>query len=67
MTPINKDVMDEIVAIARRYIYAVDARGGLNQHGNDGEDFIECSVWSLQAALEAVYLLGKEGKKWTGQ
>ncbi len=64
---ISKDEMDEIIAIAKRHILAVDSRGGLDQHGNDCEDFIECSVWSLQAALETVYLLGKEGKQWNGQ
>ena len=38
---ISKDEMDEIIAIAKRHILAVDSRGGLDQHGNDCEDFIE--------------------------
>lgn len=35
-------------------------RGDLEQHGSDGEDFIEVSVWELEELLVRAFLLGKE-------
>lgn len=51
--------------IAMEACYAVRDRGGLDERGCDSEDFIETSVWSIQAMLEQAYELGKAdaGKK----
>ena len=39
--------------------YALEVRGGIEGRGNDGEDFVELSIYSLQDMLERAYLLGK--------
>lgn len=51
-----------IEEIAKKYFYAVRERGDLDERGNDSEDFIETSVWSLQAALEAAYEAGRQSR-----
>ena len=37
----------ELLEIAKKAIYAIEERGSLEAKGNDSEDFIETSVWSL--------------------
>ena len=54
---------EKIEAIAKEIIYAIEKRGGLDTRNNDDEDFIETSVWSLKAALEAAYEAGKNDKE----
>ena len=51
-----------LLEIAKRLMAAVDSRGDLEEHGNDGDDFIEVPVWSIQMAMEEAYLLGKTKK-----
>ena len=46
--------------IAAKHIYSVENRGDLEAHRSDEEDFIETSVWGLEAALEAAYRAGQE-------
>ena len=49
----------QLLEIARRLMYEVDARGDLDERGNDSDDFIEVPVWGIKKALEEAYLLGK--------
>jgi hypothetical protein len=51
----------ELLEIAKKAIYA-EERGSLEAKGNDSEDFIETSVWSLAEALKEAYLFGKASK-----
>ena len=51
-----------IVDIAKKFIYDIGVRGDLEYRMNDDEDFIETGVGSLQAALYAAYLAGKNEK-----
>lgn len=51
----------ELTNIAKEHIVAFET---FEQRGSDSLDFIETSVWSLEAALKAAYELGlKEGRK----
>lgn len=54
--------MQELEKIAKKYMYAVESRGDLEDRGNDEEDFIETSVWGIRQALAAAYELGKKSK-----
>ena len=58
----TKKEAKKIEEIAKQYIYAIEARGGLEARNNDDEDFFETSVWSLEAALKAAYEAGKNSK-----
>lgn len=49
----------QLLEIAKRLMYEVDARGDLEERGNDSDDFIEVPVWGIKKALEEAYLLGK--------
>lgn len=51
-----------LLEIAKRLMVSVDSRGDLEERGNDGDDFIEVSVWGIQKAMEEAYLLGKAEK-----
>lgn len=54
----------ELLKITKESSYAVKVRGGLERRYNDGEDFLDISVWSLKEMLEKGYELGKQvGKK----
>lgn len=55
----RKQTLEEI---ARKHIAAVWSRGGLDARDNDAEDFIETSVWGLEAALEAAYEAGRQSR-----
>ena len=60
MTKATKSKLEKIAMDA---CYAVRDRGGLDERGCDSEDFIETSVWSIQAMLERAYELGKADAK----
>lgn len=45
--------------MALQMIPELEGRGDLEAHGNDSEDFIEISVWTLEEALVKAYELGK--------
>lgn len=56
MTKATKKKLEKIAMDA---CWVIEDRGGLDEHGCDSEDFIEISVWSIQAMLEKAYELGK--------
>lgn len=56
MTKATKKKLEKIAMDA---CWVIKDRGGLDEHGCDSEDFIETSVWSIQAMLEKAYELGK--------
>lgn len=58
----SKNTTKELLEIAKKYMTAVEMRGDLDTRGSDSEDFIEVSVWGLEAALKAAYELGKASK-----
>jgi hypothetical protein len=39
--------------------FTIEQRGGLDTRRNDGEDFIELSVWGIREMLRRAYELGK--------
>lgn len=51
-----------ILEIAKKYIYAIEVRGSLEMMQSDSDDFIETSVGSIEAALEAAYQAGKAAR-----
>lgn len=57
---ISKKEKKLLYGIAAKHIYSVENRGDLEAHYSDEEDFIEASVWGLEAALEAAYRAGME-------
>jgi len=59
---ITKKESKQLLNIAMKYIYAMQERGDFEYRMNDEEDFLDVSVGSLEAALEAAYLLGKNVK-----
>ena len=60
----TKKEQNAILEIARRNLPAMEQRGDFETRMNDTEDFLEVSVWSLRAALEEAYELGRAaGKK----
>lgn len=53
----------QLVEIAKKHSYSIETRGDLESRYNDDEDFIEVSVWSIQAMLEDAYELGRKDSK----
>lgn len=53
----------QLVEIAKKHSYSIETRGDLESRYNDDEDFIEVSVWSIQAMLEEAYELGRKDSK----
>lgn len=58
----TKKELNKIIKIAQENIPELENRKDLEQHYTDDEDFFETSIWSLKAALEAAYELGKQSK-----
>lgn len=61
----EKTLNKELTKIAKEHLVAFET---FEQRWSDSLDFIEVSVWSLEAAMKAAYELGlkearKEGKK----
>lgn len=52
----------QITEIAAKHLIAVQERGDLATHHSDCEDFIEVSVWGLEAALKEAYEAGHKAK-----
>ena len=48
----------QLLNIAKELSYTVEMRGDLESRMNDGEDFIDIAVWTLQEMLERAYQLG---------
>ena len=62
MKKLNKKTEAQLLKIAKEYMYAVEQRGDLEYRNRDSEDFIEVSVGSIAAVLQAAYELGKASK-----
>ncbi|MCM1226012.1 MAG: hypothetical protein NC320_01130 [Clostridium sp.] len=58
----NEKIKKALERIAMEESYTIEVRGGLDEHGNDGDDFKEISVTALQRMLERAYELGKNSK-----
>lgn len=58
MTGIDKQLFE----IAAKHLITVQERGGLEARHCDSEDFIEVSVWGLEAALKDAYEAGCKSK-----
>ena len=52
----------EVYEIAAKHLIAVQERGDLEARHSDREDFIEVSVWGLEAALKDAYEAGRKSK-----
>jgi len=56
----NQRLQTKLEEIAKRHLHVETLR----ERKSDRLDFTECSVWGIQAALEAAYRLGLEqGRK----
>ncbi len=61
---ITKMAYKKLLRIARETIPALEDRVNLEPQWSDDADFIETSVWSLDALLKKAYQLGKaDGNK----
>ena len=57
------EVIDKkVYEIAAKHLIAVEERGGLETRHSDSEDFIEVSVWGLEAALKQASDAGRNAK-----
>ncbi len=52
----------KVYEIASKHLITVQERGDLAAHHSDREDFIEVSVWGLEAALKDAYEAGRKSK-----
>ena len=52
----------KVYEIAAKHLITVQERGDLEAHHCDSEDFIEVSVWGLEAALKDAYEAGRKSK-----
>ena len=52
----------ELFEIAAKHLITVQERGDLEARHRDSEDFIEVSVWGLEAALKDAYEAGRKSK-----
>ena len=58
LTGIDKTLFE----IAAKHLITVQERGDLEARHCDSEDFIEVSVWGLEAALKDAYETGRKSK-----
>ena len=58
LTGIDKKLFD----IAAKHLITVQERGDLEARHCDSEDFIEVSVWGLEAAIKDAYEAGRKSK-----
>ena len=57
-----KGIDKKIYEIAAKHLIEVAERGGLETRNSDREDFLEVSVWALEAALKEAYEAGRKSK-----
>ncbi len=57
-----KGIEKELYEIAAKHLILVSERGDLETRHSDSEDFIEVSVWGLEAALKDAYEAGRKAK-----
>ncbi|WP_071705062.1 DUF6900 domain-containing protein [Murdochiella vaginalis] len=53
-------IEEQITKLAFEMMPSLEGRSDLEEHGNDAEDFLETSIWSLKDALMAAYRLGQQ-------
>lgn len=54
---------EALLEIARKTLAGMEAREDFEPQNSDSLDFIEASVWGIEEALTAAYLLGKANAK----
>ena len=59
MESLKRKNEQRVTEMALQMIPALEGRKNLESQGNDSEDFIEISVWTLKEALVKAYELGK--------
>ncbi|HEQ7722690.1 TPA: hypothetical protein VHV97_000635 [Streptococcus pyogenes] len=59
----NKKLEKKLYDIAAKHSYAVEHRGDLKSRHNDGDDYLDMSVWGIEKMLKEAYELGKSDGK----
>ena len=54
---------DALIEIARKTLAGLEEREDFEPQNSDSLDFIEVSIWGIEKALTAAYLLGKASAK----
>ena len=54
---------EALLEIARKALAGMETREDFEQQNSDSLDFIEVSIWGIEKALTAAYLLGKASAK----
>ena len=52
--------LKKLVKIAEKNLLIPEGRGDLEARNRDSEDFHDCAVWCIKAALIEAYELGKK-------
>ena len=63
MDEISSKEKEALLEIARKTLAGMEAREDFEPQNSDSLDFIEASVWGIEEALTAAYLLGKANAK----
>lgn len=61
----TKKIEKQLLNIAKENSVVIEERGDLARRWNDSEDFIEVSVWGIEAMLKQAYELGRKAAKET--
>lgn len=60
---ISSKEKEALLEIVRKTLAGMEAREDFEPQNSDSLDFIEASVWGIEEALTAAYLLGKANAK----
>ena len=63
MDEISTKEKEALLEIARKTLVGMEEREDFEPQNSDSLDFIEVSVWGIENALTAAYLLGKASAK----
>ena len=63
MDEISSKEKEALLEIARKTLVGMEERESFEPQNSDSLDFIEASVWGIEEALTAAYLLGKANAK----
>ena len=63
MDEISIKEKEALLEIARKTLVGMEEREAFEPQNSDSLDFIEVSVWGIEKALTAAYLLGKASEK----
>ena len=55
--------IQKLVAIAKKHYLLADDREDMNAKNSDSQDFTDCAVWNISAALVEAYALGRASKE----